>query len=107
MSEQDSYTLHKPVKHRFKEAFPAFVRSDNNTYHRSIGIAPATVNDSNQEIVWQRLNGSGGGRGNPKLQTGDNVRISKATRRFKKGYMANWSEELFTVVETHPSDVAE
>ena len=34
----------------------------------------------------------------------DRVRISKAKRRFEKGYMANWSEELFTIREVHASD---
>jgi hypothetical protein len=33
------------------------------------------------------------------------VRLSKAKRTFKKGYLSNWTEELFTVVkciETRP-----
>ncbi len=33
----------------------------------------------------------------------DCVRISKAKRQFKKGYMANWTEELFTIVDAHRS----
>lgn len=33
---------------------------------------------------------------------GDRLRIIKPTRRFKKGYMANWREELFTFGEVHP-----
>jgi hypothetical protein len=28
---------------------------------------------------------------------GDRVRLSKARRAFKKGYLPNWTEELFTV----------
>ena len=32
------------------------------------------------------------------------IRISKAKKRFRKGYMASWSEELFTVGEAHPFD---
>ena len=30
--------------------------------------------------------------------------ISKAKRQFKKGYMANWTEELFTIVDVHLSE---
>ena len=37
----------------------------------------------------------------PKLRVLNRVRISKFKRLFKKGYMANWSEEIFKV---HPSD---
>ena len=40
----------------------------------------------------------------PKYRVGDRVRISKAKRHFEKGYMANWTEELFTIVEAHRSD---
>ena len=29
---------------------------------------------------------------------------AKAKRQFKKGYMANWTEELFTIVDTHRSE---
>ena len=40
----------------------------------------------------------------PKYRVGDRVRISKAKRHFEKGYMANWTEELFTIVDAHRSD---
>ena len=32
------------------------------------------------------------------FQVGDHVRISKAKRTFKKGYLPNWTREIFTVV---------
>ena len=80
-----------------------FVRSYNNTFHRAIGMAPSEVNATNQEEVWQRLYGHES-VGIPKYRVGDCVRISKAKRQFKKGYMANWTEELFTNVDTHRSE---
>ena len=40
----------------------------------------------------------------PKFRVLNRVRISKFKRLFKKGYMANWSEEIFTIHEVHPSD---
>ena len=49
--------------------------------------------------MWQRLYGHDG-KGVPKFRVSDRVRISK----FDKGYMANWSEEMFTIHEVHPSD---
>ena len=33
-----------------------------------------------------------------KVKTGDWVRLNKTRRTFKKGYLPNWSEELFSVV---------
>ena len=82
---------------RYVDVLQDFVRSYNDNYHRSIGMAPSEVNSTNQEIVWQRMYGHEGG-GTPKYRVGDQVRISKAKRHFEKGYMANWTEELFTIV---------
>ena len=88
---------------RYINALQDFVQSYNDTNHRSIGMAPSQVNAANQEEVWQRLYGHDG-KGVPKFKVDDRVRISKAKRRFEKGYMANWSEELFTIREVHASD---
>ena len=90
---------------RYLDVLQDFVRSYNKTYHRSIvmAMAPSEVNVTNQEILWQRLYGHEGG-GTPKFRIGDRVRISKAKRHFEKGYMANWTEELFTIVDAHRSD---
>ena len=40
---------------RYVDALQDFVRSYNDSYHRSIGMAPSAVNGANQETVWQRL----------------------------------------------------
>ena len=88
---------------RYIDILPDLVRSYNNAPHRSIGMAPSNVNAKNQEKVWQRLYGHDG-KGVPKLHVSDRVRISKYKRTFEKGYETNWSEELFTIHEVHPSD---
>ena len=95
------FTKHQTV--RYLDKLHDFMWSYNNTYHRSLGMAPSNVNETNQDIVWQRLYGRGGG-GNPKFMVGDRVQISKAKRQFENGYMANWTEELFTVSNAHRSD---
>ena len=97
------FTTHNEETIRYVDALQDFVRSYNDSYHRSIGMAPSAVNATNQETVWQRLYGHDGG-GTPKYRVGDRVRISKAKRHFEKGYMANWTEELFTIVDAHRSD---
>ena len=43
---------------RYVDALQDFVRSYNDSYHRSIGMAPSAVNGANQETVWQRLYGT-------------------------------------------------
>jgi len=79
--------------------------SYNASYHRSIGLSPVEVNVVNQEEVWQRLYGNE--RANtiePVLKVDDRVRISKAKRQFKKGYLPNWSDEIFTVKTVDRTD---
>lgn len=84
---------------RYIEVLPAIVRAYNRSYHRSIKRAPMQVSEANQEDVWQELYGLPSketGVIKP-LKPGDRVRISKARRQFKKGYLPSWTEELFTV----------
>ena len=88
---------------RYIDVLPDLVRTYNNTRHRSLGIAPSQVTAKNQETVWQRLYGHDG-KGVPKLRVSDRVRISRYKGTFEKGYETNWSEEVFTVHEVHPSD---
>ena len=74
------------------------VWSYNHTFHRSIKMAPAKVKPSNQEEVWQHLYGGEPLTSKPpKFKVGDQVRISKFRKTFKKGYLPNWSEEIFTI----------
>ena len=88
---------------RFIDVLQDFVHSYNNTHHRINGMTPSQVNTKNQEEVWQRLYGHDG-KGVPKFRVSNRVRISKFKRLFEKGYIANWSEEMFTIHEVHPSD---
>lgn len=83
---------------RYLEPLPRFVRAYNRSYHRSIKTAPAEVDSFNQEDVWQNLYGHPKKEKLRKLfKMGDRVRISKARRHFKKGYLPSWTDELFTV----------
>lgn len=84
---------------RYIDILPFLITSYNNTYHRSIKLAPSQVNSSNQEFVWQNLYGQPQKEDPPssRLEEGDRVRISKVKRRFEKGYLPSWTEELFTV----------
>ena len=64
----------------------------NNTYHRTIkmkfiGAEDNTYIDSKKEVNDK----------DPKFKVGDHVRISKYKIIFAKGYMPNWSEEVFVI----------
>ena len=70
------------------------VNKYNNTVHRTIKIKPTDVtNDS-----YVKYNEDSNKKG-PKFKVNDHVRISKYKNIFAKGYVPNWSEEVFIVNE--------
>lgn len=88
---------------RYLDVLPDLVDSYNNTYHTSIKMSPNQVNKDNEHAVRKNLYGKSPyalhqvHNQQPKLKIGDSVRISKTSRVFKKGYLPNWSEEIFTI----------
>ena len=79
------------------------VKSYNHSRHRSIGMRPVDVNKKNENVAWQNLYGNESSK--PvrfKFNIGDKVRTSKTRRTFKKGYVPNWTEEVFTVSKRVP-----
>ena len=79
-------------KNVYIDKLNAIVNKYNNTYHTTIKMKPIDVKDNtyintNKEINYK----------DPKFKVGDYVRISKYKNIFAKGYMPNWSEEVFVV----------
>ena len=64
----------------------------NNTYHTTIKMKPADVKDNTYINADKEINNK-----DPKFKVGDRVRISKYKNIFAKGYMPNWSEEVFVI----------
>ena len=64
----------------------------NNTYHTTIKMKPADVKDNTYINADKEYNNK-----DPKFKVGDHVRISKYKNIFTKGYMPNWSEEVFVI----------
>ena len=63
-----------------------------------MGKAPIDVNAENAAQVYERMYGHQSRQRpvEPKLEVGQKVRISKTRRIFYKGYLPNWTEEIFT-----------
>ena len=76
--------------------------SYNRSRHRSIGMAPIDVVPENADEVAKRLYPP-----KPPLKykydVGERVRIAKYKHVFQKGYLPNWSEEVFEIAEKHPT----
>ena len=77
----------------------------NHTRHGTIGRAPADVNHENAFDVWRHAYEKPGQRKRPTFKAGDRVRISKAKHTFEKGYLPNWTTELFTVRRRVPGRI--
>ena len=72
------------------------VHSYNHSVHRSIGMKPAEVTTEQVDEVRKTFQRKRVTRKND-VHVGDKVRISKVKSVFAKGYLPNWTEEIFTV----------
>ncbi len=89
----------KKGSHRYIEILPLLVHAINNSYHRSIKRRPIDVTYKNEKQVWETLYGQDLGSTTFKFDIGDKVRIAQHKHVFKKGYLPNFTEEIFTIVE--------
>ena len=68
------------------------VKEYNNTYHKTIKMKPINIKDNTYINFEKEVNNK-----DLKFKVGDYVRISKYKNIFAKGYMPNWSEEVFII----------
>ena len=66
------------------------VNKYSNTYHRTINMKLVDVKPNTDINSSQEINDK-----DPKFEMGNIVRISKYKNIFAKGYVPNWSEEVF------------
>lgn len=82
---------------RYCDVLESLVALYNNRWHRSIGMAPAAVNEMNILQVWTNLNRNNDKRRKPLLKCGDYVRLAKPKEIFDKGYKPIWTDEIFII----------
>ena len=77
------------------------LRDYNNKVHSTIGMTPVegskTENETN--VINNNRYKTETVKRVKKFKVGDSVRISRLKGVFEKGFVSNWSEEIFTVVE--------
>ena len=66
----------------------------NNTYHSTIKMKPVDVKSNTYIDTSKEINNK-----DPKFKIGDIVSISKYKNIFSKGYVPNWSEEVFVITK--------
>ena len=92
---------------RYIEVLQDLVDSYNNTYHRSIGMAPNEITSKNEGLVRSRLYPEKKydvKKTKWRFKVGDSVRISTVRRTpFEKGYTNKWTRELFVIESRIPT----
>ena len=79
-------------KNMYIDKLDDIVNKYNNTYHRTIKMKPVHVKSNTYVNPSKEINDK-----DPNFKIGDNVRISKYKNIFAKGYVPNWSEEVFVI----------
>jgi hypothetical protein len=84
--------------HKYIDVLPKFVTA-YNTMHRSTGMAPSKVTDSDVLAISKRMKVKRNTTrtAKPKLRVGQHVRMSKAKMQFAKGGEQNYTTEIFKV----------
>lgn len=91
-------------RRRYVEVLPQLIDSYNNSVHRTIKMKPLEVNSSNSRQVFFNTYGVWGtkdlhqhSKKKLKLEPGADVRISYQPGQFDKGFLPNWTDEVFRV----------
>ena len=93
------YFTHKSTA-RYVDVLDDLLHSYNRTRHRTIGCTPIEVTKENESTIRERMYGKEvTSKSSAKFKVGDKVRISKTRRAFDKGYLPNWTEEVFTITD--------
>ena len=95
------YMTHRHTN-RWIDALHDVVESYNRSRHRSIGMAPIDVTRDKEDEIASRLYPP-----KPPLRykydVGDRVRIARYKHVFQKGYLPNWTEEIFEIADRYPT----
>ena len=95
--------------YRYIDALQSLVDGYNKTRHRTIKMRPADVREKHtfqiRRLMYQKSSSvkakkqkkHGARTKSNKFMIGDHVRISKNRLTFSKGYLPNWSEEIFII----------
>jgi len=84
--------------HQYVQVLPQLLSGYNASKHRTIGMAPIQVKPEHQKMVWQRMYRARNKQPDTfKFNVGDLVRLSKFKWHFDKGYLPNWTDEIFVV----------
>ena len=83
--------------YRWIDMLPNLLTAYNNSYHRGLKHIPSLVTKTNEVDVWIKQYSDLVKGSKPQYKVGDRVRISKNKKLFDKGYLQNWTDEVFII----------
>lgn len=89
------FTQHKTLK--YVDVIQSIVDAVNNSYSVPIGCAPVEVTRDKEGQIRKRLYGSIVPKETFTFKVGDHVRIAREKNAFAKGYVPNYTDEVFVV----------
>ena len=92
LKNKDYKCMTSVSKNVYIDKLDDIVNKYNNTYHSTIKMKPVDVKSNTYIDSSKEINDK-----DPKFKIGDIVRISKYKNIFAKGYVPNWSEEVFVI----------
>lgn len=88
--------------YRYIDTLKSVLKSYNGSKHRTTGYAPDKVTPELESTIFEKVYGYNA-QLKYKFNVGDRVRISKVKQTFSKGYLPNWTDEVFTIYKRFPS----
>lgn len=91
---------------RYINVLPSIVTSLNKRYHRSLGRSPQSITPKNQKDVFEYQYGKYLRSKNKiaNYSIGDDVLIYAIKNVFTKGYVPNFTDEVFTIIDVLPTN---
>lgn len=89
--------------YKWLSLLPEIVKKYNSTKHRTTGMRPKDVRQKHVGVILKKVNKPAVKSKIPKFQVDDRVRISKYKHVFKKGYLPNWTNEIFRIFAVKPT----
>lgn len=90
---------------RWIDIIDKIVNGINNSINRTIGMKPNSVSyENSQELLENVFKSNHDENSKPKFKVGDIVRISKEKTKFDKGYLPNFTDELFKIAKVSPTN---
>lgn len=89
--------------YKYIDVLKSVLKSYNESVHRTTGYAPIHVTPDLESEIFKKVYGYSV-KIKYKFNINDQVRISKAKKKFRKGYLSNWTDEVFIIYKRYPSN---